>query len=172
MINETADEDTLYDVSRLARNAVEYFAREPRMALVSYSNFGSNEEKECCMVRRVVERLHSQYPDLPVDGEMQVHYALNRELRDSKYPFTRLKGKDVNTLVFPNLSAANTTLRMMLEMGVGEAIGPIQVGLQKPVHFINVDSPVRDIINLTTIAVLDAGVMERVNTGDSTYEDK
>ena len=88
------------------------------------------------------------------------------------YPFTRLKGKDVNTLVFPNLSAANTTLRMMLEMGVGEAIGPIQVGLQKPVHFINVDSPVRDIINLTTIAVLDAGVMERVNTGDSTYEDK
>ncbi len=172
MINETADEDTLYDVSRLTRNAVEYFAREPRMALVSYSNFGSNEEKECCMVRRVVERLHSQYPDLPVDGEMQVHYALNRELRDSKYPFTRLKGKDVNTLVFPNLSAANTTLRMMLEMGVGEAIGPIQVGLQKPVHFINVDSPVRDIINLTTIAVLDAGVMERVNTGDSTYEDK
>ncbi len=172
MINENADEETLYDVARLARNTSEYFAHDPAIALVSYSNFGSNCNDECAKVRRVVERLHADYPDLPVDGEMQVHYALNRELRDEKYPFTRLRGKEVNTLVFPNLSSANTTLRMMLEMGVGEAIGPIQVGLKKPVHFINVDTDPRDIVNLFTIAVLDAGVAHAVLSGESKYMDK
>ncbi|MDE7125579.1 MAG: NADP-dependent malic enzyme, partial [Muribaculaceae bacterium] len=172
MINENADEDTLYDVARLARNTAEYYAREPVVALVSYSNFGSNSNSECSTVRRVVERLHADYPDLPVDGEMQVHYALNKDLRDTKYPFTRLKGKDENTFVFPNLSSANTTLRMILEMGVGEAIGPIQVGLKKPVHFINVDTDPRDIVNLVTIAVLDASVQQAVCAGESRYMDK
>jgi len=172
MINEETDEDTLYDVARLARNTSEYFAHEPVMAMVSYSNFGSNCNEECARVMRVVERLHADYPELPVDGEMQVHYALNRELRDAKYPFTRLRGKDVNTLVFPNLSSANTALRMMLEMGVGEAIGPIQVGLKKPVHFINVDSDPRDIVNLVTVAVLDAGVHHAVKAGESRFVDK
>lgn len=89
--------------------------------------------------------MHKLYPDLAIDGEMQVHNALNREIRDANYPFSRLNGKEVNTLIFPNLAAANTAYRMMLEMGVGDAIGPIQMGLNKPVHFINVDSPVRDI---------------------------
>lgn len=172
MINQEMSEDALYDVSRLARNASEYFDREPVMALVSYSNFGSSDSAEAKMVHNTVERLHKDYPDLAVDGEMQIHLALNPELRDCKYPFTRLMGKRVNTLVFPNLSSANTTLRMMLEMGVGEAIGPIQMGLKKPVHFINVDSPVRDIVNLATIAVLDAGVTERVNAGSTVYKDK
>lgn len=172
MINECADENTLYDVARLARNTAEYFAREPVIAMVSYSNFGSNSHDECNKVSRVVARLHKEYPDLPVDGEMQVHYALNSALRDEKYPFNRLHGKEVNTLVFPNLSSANTTLRMMLEMGVGEAIGPIQVGLRKPVHFINVDTDPRDIVNLFTIAVLDAGVCHAVAKGESRYVDK
>ena len=83
---------------------------------------------------------------------------MNKELRDSKFPFNRLHGKDVNTLVFPNLSAANSTYRMMLEMGLAEAIGPIQIGLNKPIHFTSIDSSVRDIVNLTTIAVLDAAI--------------
>ncbi len=172
MINENADEDTLYDVARLARNMAEYFDREPVMAMVSYSNFGSNSHTECAKVQNVVERLHNDYPDLAVDGEMQVNYALNRELRDAKYPFTRLKGKDVNTLVFPNLSSANTALRMMLEMGVGEAIGPIQAGLNKPVHFINVDTDPRDIVNLMTLAVLDAGILRSIKDGEHKYADK
>jgi malate dehydrogenase (oxaloacetate-decarboxylating)(NADP+) len=161
MINNNIDEETLYDVTRLARYSVDYFNREPVMAMVSYSNFGSNNDKECVIAHNVVDHMQRQYPELPIDGEMQVHYALNRELRDASFPFTRLKGKEVNTLIFPNLTAANTAFRMMLEMGVGEAIGPIQIGLNKPVHFINVDSPVRDIVNLTTIAVLDATVMEK-----------
>ncbi len=160
MINGNADEDTLLDIARLSADAVKFFAHDPVMALVSYSNFGSNKENECSKVHKVVEKLHQQYPDLPVDGEMQMNYALNRQVRDKVYPFTRLYGKDVNTLVFPNLSAANAAYRLMLEMGVGETIGPIQMGLKKPIHFINVDAEVRDIINLIAIAVIDAAVMD------------
>ena len=159
MINDVDDEDTLFDITRLARNSVEYFAHEPVMAMVSYSNFGSGKSRPCNCAHNVVERMQQLYPELPIDGEMQVNYALNRELRDETYPFNRLKGKEVNTFVFPSLTAANTAYSMMLEMGVGESIGPIQMGLNKPVHFISVDSPVRDIFNLTTIAVLDATVV-------------
>ena len=161
MVNRDNDEDTLLDIARLARYSVEYFAHDPVMAMVSYSNFGSNSERECSTVHNVVARMQELYPDLPIDGEMQVHYALNTKLRDTTFPFSRLNGKEVNTLIFPNLSAANTAYRMMLEMGLGEAIGPIQIGLNKPIHFISVDSSVRDIVNLTTIAVLDAAVLEK-----------
>ena len=162
MINHEMDEETLLDITRLARNSVEYFAHEPVMAMVSYSNFGSNKEAEPRLVHNVVEKMHKLYPELPIDGEMQVHYAINKKVRDSNFPFSRLNGKDVNTLIFPNLSAANTAYKMMLEMGLAEAIGPIQMGLNKPIHFINVDSPVRDIVNLATVAVLDAAVLEKI----------
>lgn len=161
-VNNVNDEETLYDIARLAKYAVEYYAHDPVMAMLSYSNFGSSDDKECRMVHNVVEKMQAQYPDLAIDGEMQVHYALNKELRDKTYPFSRLNGKDVNTLIFPNLSAAKTAYRMMLEMGLGEAIGPIQIGLNKPVHFIGVDSSVRDIINITTMAVLDAAVLGKM----------
>ena len=162
MINHEMDEETLLDITRLARNSVEYFAHEPVMAMVSYSNFGSNKEAEPRLVHNVVEKMHKLYPELPIDGEMQVHYAINKKVRDNNFPFSRLSGKDVNTLIFPNLSAANTAYKMMLEMGLAEAIGPIQMGLNKPIHFINVDSPVRDIVNLATVAVLDAAVLEKI----------
>lgn len=162
MINHEMDEETLLDITRLARNSVEYFAHEPVMAMVSYSNFGSNKEVEPRLVHNVVEKMHKLYPELPIDGEMQVHYAINKKVRDNNFPFSRLNGKDVNTLIFPNLSAANTAYKMMLEMGLAEAIGPIQMGLNKPIHFINVDSPVRDIVNLATVAVLDAAVLEKI----------
>ncbi len=162
MINHEMDEETLLDITRLARNSVEYFAHEPVMAMVSYSNFGSNKEAEPRLVHNVVEKMHKLYPELPIDGEMQVHYAINKKVRDNNFPFSRLNGKDVNTLIFPNLSAANTAYKMMLEIGLAEAIGPIQMGLNKPIHFINVDSPVRDIVNLATVAVLDAAVLEKI----------
>ena len=162
MINGTADEETLTDITRLAHDAVKFFAHEPVMALVSYSNFGTNSETEPKTVHNVVSKLHEENPDMIVDGEMQVNYALNRAVRDKAYPFTRLYGKDVNTLVFPNLSAANAAYRIMLEMGVGESIGPIQMGLKKPIHFMNVDAEVRDIINVIAIAGLDAATLENM----------
>ena len=155
-INHESDTETLVDIARLAKRSVEYFAKDPVMAMVSFSNFGSNAESSPKMVHDAVDFLHKNYPDMVVDGEMQVHYALNRKLRDKTFPFNKLHGKKVNTLIFPDLSAANTAYRMMLEMGLADAIGPIQMGLNKPIHFINVDAAVRDIVNLTAVAVIDA----------------
>lgn len=164
-VNKNMDADTLVDIARLTRNSVEYFAHDPVMAMVSYSNFGSSQEKECDNVRKAVARMHDLYPDLAIDGEMTLNYALNRELRDATFPFTRLNGKEVNALIFPNLSSASTAFRMMLEMGLGDAIGPIQMGLNKPVHFIGVNSRVRDIVNLAAVASIDAAVLQ--NAGGS-----
>lgn len=161
MVNHNMDEDTLLDITRLARNSVEYFGQEPVMAMVSFSNFGSSCDKESSTVHRVVERMHTLYPDLAIDGEMQAHYAVDRESRDAIYPFNKIKGKDVNALVFPNLSAASNVYRLMLALGVAEAIGPIQMGLNYPVHFISVDAPVRDIVNLATMATIDANVQTK-----------
>ncbi|WP_290083024.1 NADP-dependent malic enzyme [Paramuribaculum intestinale] len=163
-VNKTVDEDTLVDIARLTRNSVEYFSHDPVIAMVSYSNFGSGHEEECLTVRKAVERMQTMYPDLAIDGEMGLNYALNSNLRDTTFPFNRLNGQEVNTLIFPNLSAATTAFRTMLEMGLGDAIGPIQMGLNKPVHFISVNAGVRDIINLATIASLDAAVLERNST--------
>ena len=139
-----------------------YFAHDPVIAMVSYSNFGANKEHGPGEVHEAVDILHKKYPEIVIDGEMQVHYAMNKELRDTHFPFNNLFGKDVNTLVFPNLSAANTVYRLLLEMGLAEVIGPIQIGLNKPIHMTSIDASVRDIINLTTIAVIDATVYEKV----------
>lgn len=171
-INQSTDEDTLFDIARLARNSVEFFGQEPNMALVSFSNFGSSSMPEAVKVHNVVDRMQEMYPELPIDGEMTLNYALNQELRDATFPFSRLKGKKVNTLVFPNLSAASAAYRMLLEMGVAEAIGPIQMGLNKPVHFINVDTPVRDIVNLVTMAVIDAAVQQKIEAAVAVKVDK
>ncbi|MCM1293133.1 MAG: NADP-dependent malic enzyme [Bacteroides sp.] len=159
-VNKNIDGDTLYDIARLTRNSVEYFAHQPVMAMLSYSNFGSSNEDVCVNARDVVDRMHHDYPDLLIDGEMTINFALNTELRDKTFPFNKLKGADVNTLVFPSLDSASTAYRMMLEMGVGDAIGPIQMGLNKPIHYISVNSPVRNILNLAVIAALDAQVAE------------
>lgn len=162
-INHNNDTETLVDIARLADSSVKYFAHEPVIAMVSYSNFGTNKEHGPKEVHEAVDILHNKYPEIMVDGEMQVNYALNKDLRDKTYPFNKLFGKNVNTLVFPNLSAANTIYRMMLEMGVAELIGPIQMGLNKPIHFTAINASVRDIVNLTTIAVLDAAVLHKMN---------
>ncbi len=160
-VNKNPDTDTLTDIARLTRNAVEYFAETPVMAMVSYGNFGSAADKECKKVEDAVKHMQELYPDLAIDGEMTINYALNAELRDRVFPFTKLKGKDVNALIFPNLASASTAYRVMLEMGLGDAVGPIQMGLNKPVHFASVFSPVRDIVNIAAIASLDAAVLER-----------
>lgn len=160
-VNRHPDAETLTDIARLTRNSVEYFAETPVMAMVSYSNFGSSAEQECENVRTAVARMQQMYPDLAIDGEMTLNYALNSGLRDNVFPFTRLNGKEVNTLIFPNLASASTAYRMMLEMGLGDAIGPIQMGLNKPVHFAGVNAAVRDIINIAAIASIDAAVLER-----------
>jgi malate dehydrogenase (oxaloacetate-decarboxylating)(NADP+) len=131
--------------------------------MLSYSNFGSDPKTTGCAetVRQAVKKLHEQYPDFVVDGEMQVNIAIDDKHRDRKYPFTKLFGKTVNTLIFPSLSAASTTCRMLLEMGVTENIGPVQMGLNKPVHFVEADSSIHDIFKLAVIAVVDAIAQEK-----------
>lgn len=166
-INPVSDKSSLVDIARLAHDAVCFFAQKPVIAMLSYSNFGSNKDEDG--PRRTadaVRELHEKFPEIVVDGEMQVTYALNKELRDEVFPFTKLKGKDVNTLIFPNLSAANTTYRMMLEMGLSDTIGPIQIGLKKPIHFISINAAVRDIVNLATVAALDAAVLDKKMCGN------
>ncbi len=155
-INSHMTDEALYDIARLTRIAAEYFAYRPVIAMISASNFGSSNEREAQMVARVVKRMHDEFPDLPIDGEMQIQNALNTKLRDANFPFSRLCGQQVNTLIFPNLTAAHSAYRLLLEMGIGDAIGPIQMGLKKPVQFVNVDTPVRDILNVVAVAVIDA----------------
>jgi malate dehydrogenase (oxaloacetate-decarboxylating)(NADP+) len=156
LINRHPSTEVLTDIARLTRHAVRFFAHDPVIAMLSYSNFGSDRQGSPASVHEVVRIMQERYPELPIDGEMQVNFALDRELRDHKYPFSRLKGKDVNTLIFPNLSSANTAHKLLQAMGIGEMIGPIQMGLNKPIHFTDIESSVRDIVNITTVAVIDA----------------
>ena len=156
LINRHPDTDTLIDIAKLSVKAVRFFNQEPVMAMLSYSNFGSDTEGSPAKVHEAISYMHREYPELAIDGEMQVKFALNNELRDEKYPFTRLKGKEVNTLVFPNLSSANATYQLIQSMSETEVIGPIQMGLNKPIHFTDIESSVRDIVNITAIACIDA----------------
>lgn len=160
-VNPDADKSTLIDIARLADKAVRFFAQEPVIAMLSYSNFGSSKHEEAKFVADAVRELHEKYPGVCVDGEMQVDYALNTVMRDRVFPFNKLNGKDVNTLVFPNLTAANSTCKMLLSMGIGLIIGPIQMGLKKPVYFTNSNSSEREIYDLATIAAVDAIVHDK-----------
>lgn len=157
LINRHPDTETLIDVAKLAEQTVRFFNHRPVMAMLSYSNFGADPAGSPAKVHKAVEYMQTNYPDLPIDGEMQVNFAMNRELRDAKYPFNRLKGEDVNTLVFPNLSSANSGYKLIQAMiEGGELIGPIQMGLNKPIHFTDIESTVREIVNITAVAVIDA----------------
>ncbi|MCE1156635.1 MAG: NADP-dependent malic enzyme, partial [Bacteroidales bacterium] len=161
LVNRHPSTETLVDIAKLTYSSVKFFNYEPVMAMLSYSNFGSVQSGSPASVHEVVRRLHDHYPEMCVDGEMQVTFALNNQLRDEKYPFTKLKGKSVNTLVFPNLSSANSAYKLLMEMGLAETIGPIQMGLNKPIHICDVESSVRDIVNITAVAVLDAMVNDQ-----------
>jgi malate dehydrogenase (oxaloacetate-decarboxylating)(NADP+) len=166
LYNRHPSTEALIDIAKLTHESVKFFAHKPVMAMLSYSNFGSDKVGSPASVHQVVKTLHEKYPEMIVDGEMQVTFALNKELRDAKFPFSKLKGHDVNTLIFPNLSSANTAYKMLIEMGLAESIGPIQMGLKKPIHILDVESSVRDIVNMTAVAVLDAIVAEQIRNNN------
>ena len=161
LINRHPSTDTLVDVVKMASEAVRFFANEPKIAMLSYSNFGSDPDGSPASVHEAVRRAQEAYPDLLIDGEMQVNFALNKELRDKIYPFSRLNGQDANTLIFPNLSSANSAYQLLQGLTPFESIGPIQMGLNKPIHFTDVEASVRDIVNVTAVAVIDAIVEEK-----------
>ena len=159
MVNENPDTDALVDIARLAATSVRFFNEKPVISMISHSNFGSSTSDGAKKVRKATEIMQQQCPELAIDGEMQLGFALDRELRDEQYPFSRLNGKDVNTLVFPNLSSARSSYKMlqMLDADV-EIIGPIQMGLNKPIHFIDFGASVRDVVNIVAVATIDAYV--------------
>ena len=159
LINRAPETSTLIDIARLAEKSVRFFNHTPVMAMVSYSNFGTDQGGSAERVRQAVAHIHKNYPEWLLDGEMQVNVAMNTELRDKKYPFTKLFGKDVNTLVFPNLNSASSSYKMLQALSNdAEIIGPIQMGLNKPIHFIDFESSVQEILNVTAVAAIDAMV--------------
>ncbi len=159
LVNEDPDTDTLSDIAKLSVQAVEFFNDKPVIALISHSNFGSSTMPGAEKVKRAVAKVQAENPNLAIDGEMQIGFALDKELRDDLYPFSRLKGKDVNTLVFPNLTSARSSYKMLQSLNTDvEIIGPIQMGLNKAIHFVDFGSSVRDIVNITAVAVIDAYV--------------
>lgn len=159
LINRHPDQNVLYDVARLSAHTVRFFNTEPVIAMISYSNFGTDSVGSPLAVHHAVERMQEKYPHLAIDGEMQVNFALDQSLRDDKYPFNKLKGRNVNTLVFPNMSSANGSYKLLQALDPDvEIIGPIQMGLNKPIHFTDFEASVQSVVNVTAVAVVDAYV--------------
>ena len=157
LINRNLSAESLVDISVLAAEKVRCFGLQPNIALISFSDFGSDDAESSCEARRAVALLHERYPDLSVDGEMQIQTALQLAQRDAKYPQNKLKGKQVNVLVFPRLSAANACYQLLKAVGnADEVVGPIQVGLARPIYFADHDASVKDIVNITAMASLDS----------------
>jgi malate dehydrogenase (oxaloacetate-decarboxylating)(NADP+) len=153
-VNPTAEE--LVEITLLAANTIKQFNIIPRIALLSYTNFGSVPGPVPNKVRDAVAILHKNYPGLICDGDLQANFAINNELLKEQFGFSQLVDKNVNTFIFPDLASGNITYKMMQELGGAEAIGPILIGLKKPVHILQLGSSVREIVNMITIAVLDA----------------
>ncbi|WP_406824374.1 NADP-dependent malic enzyme [Pedobacter sp. KACC 23697] len=161
-VDPTAEE--LVDITLLIDKSVKQFNIKPRIALLSYSNFGSNDGITPNKVRETVKLLHKNHPEIVVDGEMQGNFAINNELLQDNFPFSTLADAPANTLVFPNLESGNIAYKLLQELGGAEAVGPILLGLNKPVHIVQLGSSVREIVNMVTIAVVDVQAKEEIAT--------
>jgi len=164
-VNPTVQE--LVDITVLIDHSVKQFNIKPRIAVLSYSNFGSNDGDLPFKTRETVRILHEQYPDILVDGDMQANFALNPTLLADNFPFSTLNGAPANTLVFPNLESGNIAYKLLQEIGDAEAVGPILLGLKKSVHILQLGSSVREIVNMVTIAVVDAQEKARNETPEA-----
>lgn len=163
-VNVDPSVEELVDITLLLERAVRKFNIQPRIALLSYSNFGSNEGIVPEKVRKAVKILHEQHPEIVVDGEMQGNFAINSSLLNDNFPFSRLVDGPANTLIFPNLESGNIAYKLLQELGGAEAVGPILLGLNKPVHIVQLGSSVREIVNMVTLAVLDVqGKAQKLN---------
>jgi malate dehydrogenase (oxaloacetate-decarboxylating)(NADP+) len=163
-VNENPTVDELVDITTLLDHSVKKFNVQPRIAMLSYSNFGSNDGIVPQKVRQAVKILHEKHKDIIVDGEMQANFAMNPDLLKDNYPFSSLVGAPANVLIFPNLESGNIAYKLLQELGGAEAVGPILLGLNKPVHILQLGSSVREIVNMVTIAVVDAQTKEEQNS--------
>jgi malate dehydrogenase (oxaloacetate-decarboxylating)(NADP+) len=155
-INPNPSAEELAKIALMTAKTVRLFGIEPVIAMISFSNFGSSSSDSPIKVRQAVKILHENYPDLIVDGEIQTDFALNADMLKSKFPFSKLANKKVNTLIFPNLDAANITYKMLKELDKVVSIGPIMMGLEKPVHIFQLGASVEEMVNMAAVAVVDA----------------
>lgn len=158
-IEPTAKE--LAKIAQMTNYTIKMFGLEPVIAMISYANFGSSQNPNAAKVREAVAILHKSNPDMIVDGEIQADFALNPELLKEKFPFSKLAGKKVNTLIFPNLDAANSTYKLLKELNQSESIGPIMLGLRLPVHLVQMHASVDEMVNMSAVAVVDAQQKEK-----------
>lgn len=162
-INLDPNARDIADITYLTAEAVKNYNVVPRVALLSYSNFGSNDGEEAVKMREAVKIIHEERPDLIVDGEVQANFALDSEMLNEKFSFSKLGNKPANTLIFPNLSSGNISYKLVQQISDVEAIGPILLGMKKPVHILQMGSSVREIVNMVTIAVVDAQIKSKKN---------
>ena len=161
-VNIQPSGQTIADTTVLVAESVRHFNIEPVISIVSYSNFGSIKGNSPQRARDAVRILHEEHPDLIVDGEMQMNYALNTELRVKKYPFSKMGNREVNTIIFPNLSSGNIAYKMMQEIGGAEVTGPLLLGIGKPVHILQMEASVREIVDMAAFAVVDAQYQQSI----------
>ena len=155
-INPNPNADELAKIALMTAKTVRMFGMEPVIAMISYSNFGSSTNESAVKVRESVAYLHKYYPDMIIDGELQTDFALNPEMLIKKFPFSKLAGKKVNTLIFPNLESANITYKLLKELYKVDSIGPIMLGMDKPVHIFQLGARVEEMVNMVAVAVVDA----------------
>lgn len=155
-INPNPTADDLAKIALMTAKTVSMFGLVPVIAMISYSNFGSSNNESANKVRAAVKFLHEKHPELQVDGELQADFALNSEMLKSKFPFSKLAGKKVNTLIFPNLESANITYKLLKELHKVDSIGPIMMGMDKPVHIFQLGASVEEMVNMVAVAVVDA----------------
>jgi len=158
-IDPTAKE--LAKIAQMTNYTMKMFGLEPVIAMISYSNFGSSKDSHALKVKEAVELLHKSNPDMIVDGELQTDFALNPEMLQEKFPFSKLAGKKVNALIFPNLDSANSNYKLLKELNNVESIGPIMLGMRKPVHILQLGASVEEIVNMAAVAVVDAQQKEK-----------
>ncbi|MBL6871443.1 MAG: NADP-dependent malic enzyme [Flavobacteriales bacterium] len=154
-ININPSVEEIVDITLLVAKTVKEYNIKPKIALLSYSNFGSNQGGDAIKMREASKVLHEKHPEIVVDGELQANFAVNKELRNDFFPFSLLSGQNTNTLIFPNLSAGNIAYKLVKEMSNQETIGPILLGMKKPVHVLQIGSSVREILNMITLGVVD-----------------
>jgi malate dehydrogenase (oxaloacetate-decarboxylating)(NADP+) len=155
-INLDPTAEQIAEITNNVAKTVRKFKVNPKIALLSYSNFGSSPGKDPEKMAKAIEILHEKHPSLVVDGEVQANFALNSELMNEKFSFSTLANKQVNTLIFPNLSSGNIAYKLLQEITEGDAIGPVLVGLKKSVHIVQLGASVREIVNMVKVAVVDA----------------
>ncbi|RTY84200.1 NADP-dependent malic enzyme [Flavobacterium sp. LS1P28] len=155
-ININPSADDLAKIAVMTAKTARMFGVEPVIAMISYSNFGSSSNESATKVRQAVAYLHENHPEMIIDGELQADFALNPEMLKEKFPFSKLAGKKVNTLIFPNLESANITYKLLKELNKVDSIGPIMLGMGKPVHIFQLGASVEEMVNMAAIAVIDA----------------